>query len=281
MTEGGIAAWKIKEGDSFSAGDVLLEIVRFRRPACPPSLFLLSIADDEDSLFLFFCRRPTRPPSTLRLRTTECWARSSFVQRVSELKVALASLLADARLGCSFVREQKADGAKGIQVGELIGILVEEGDDMSNLSADQFSSSDSSAPTPASSSSESTSSPPPPQESSPLSSSTAPPAQAHGHGHFSHAKPLAPSVSRLLATSSLTPEQVKNLKGSGRDGYLTKGDVLKAMGKVATVWGTKEAETLEKAGKRGVMERFAVSSLPSTFSHLARALGLFFRDINN
>lgn len=28
MTEGGIASWKFKEGDSFSSGDVLLEIVR-------------------------------------------------------------------------------------------------------------------------------------------------------------------------------------------------------------------------------------------------------------
>ena len=28
MTEGGIASWKKKEGESFSAGDVLLEIVR-------------------------------------------------------------------------------------------------------------------------------------------------------------------------------------------------------------------------------------------------------------
>jgi hypothetical protein len=27
MTEGGIASWKKKEGESFSAGDVLLEIV--------------------------------------------------------------------------------------------------------------------------------------------------------------------------------------------------------------------------------------------------------------
>lgn len=26
MTEGGIAAWKVKEGDAFAAGDVLLEI---------------------------------------------------------------------------------------------------------------------------------------------------------------------------------------------------------------------------------------------------------------
>ena len=28
MTEGGIASWKKKEGDTFTAGDVLLEIVR-------------------------------------------------------------------------------------------------------------------------------------------------------------------------------------------------------------------------------------------------------------
>lgn len=28
MTEGGIAQWKKKEGESFAAGDVLLEIVR-------------------------------------------------------------------------------------------------------------------------------------------------------------------------------------------------------------------------------------------------------------
>jgi pyruvate dehydrogenase E2 component (dihydrolipoamide acetyltransferase) len=28
MTEGGIASWKKAEGDSFTAGDVLLEIVR-------------------------------------------------------------------------------------------------------------------------------------------------------------------------------------------------------------------------------------------------------------
>lgn len=28
MTEGGIAQWKKKEGETFSAGDVILEIVR-------------------------------------------------------------------------------------------------------------------------------------------------------------------------------------------------------------------------------------------------------------
>lgn len=29
MTEGGIAGWRKKEGETFTAGDVLLEIVRF------------------------------------------------------------------------------------------------------------------------------------------------------------------------------------------------------------------------------------------------------------
>ncbi len=28
MTEGGVAQWKKKEGDSFTAGDVILEVVR-------------------------------------------------------------------------------------------------------------------------------------------------------------------------------------------------------------------------------------------------------------
>jgi len=27
MTEGGIAAWKVKEGENYSAGDVILEVV--------------------------------------------------------------------------------------------------------------------------------------------------------------------------------------------------------------------------------------------------------------
>lgn len=29
MTEGGISSWKKKEGESFAAGDVLVEIVRY------------------------------------------------------------------------------------------------------------------------------------------------------------------------------------------------------------------------------------------------------------
>lgn len=39
MTEGGIASWKKKEGESFIAGDVLLEIVR---SACDVSVASLN-----------------------------------------------------------------------------------------------------------------------------------------------------------------------------------------------------------------------------------------------
>jgi pyruvate dehydrogenase E2 component (dihydrolipoamide acetyltransferase) len=35
MTEGGIASWKKKEGEPFSAGDVLLEIVSTRVLSLP------------------------------------------------------------------------------------------------------------------------------------------------------------------------------------------------------------------------------------------------------
>lgn len=38
MTEGGIAQWKKKEGESYSAGDVLLEIV------CPPLVHVVSVS---------------------------------------------------------------------------------------------------------------------------------------------------------------------------------------------------------------------------------------------
>jgi pyruvate dehydrogenase E2 component (dihydrolipoamide acetyltransferase) len=34
MTEGGIAGWKKAEGESFAAGDVLLEVVRTKLVTC-------------------------------------------------------------------------------------------------------------------------------------------------------------------------------------------------------------------------------------------------------
>lgn len=72
MTEGGIASWKLKEGEAFSTGDVLLEIVR--PPPQPPSSHLF-MTDG------CVTRKRTRPPSTSRPRKMVCWPKSSCVVR--------------------------------------------------------------------------------------------------------------------------------------------------------------------------------------------------------
>lgn len=59
MTEGGIASWKKKEGEAFAVGDVLLEIVRIFIS------FSSCILD-----FPLFTRKPTRPTSTSKRKTT-------------------------------------------------------------------------------------------------------------------------------------------------------------------------------------------------------------------
>ena len=65
MTEGGIASWKKKEGESFTTGDVLLEIVRvFSLPVVKP--------------FNLLVRKPIRRPSTSRLRKMVSWQKLSY-----------------------------------------------------------------------------------------------------------------------------------------------------------------------------------------------------------
>ena len=60
MTEGGIAQWKKKEGESYAAGDVILEIVSPQRRSI-------------SSRFIDFrCRKQTKRPSTSKPRKTVC-----------------------------------------------------------------------------------------------------------------------------------------------------------------------------------------------------------------
>jgi pyruvate dehydrogenase E2 component (dihydrolipoamide acetyltransferase) len=85
MTEGGIASWKKKEGESFAAGDVLLEVETDKAT--------IDVEAQDDGI--------------------------------------MAKIIAP-------------DGAKNVQVGSLIAILAEEGDDLSG--ADKFASENASAP---------------------------------------------------------------------------------------------------------------------------------------
>jgi len=54
-----------------------------------------------------------------------------------------------------------------------------------------------------------------------------------------------------LLESDLTTEQISKLKGTGRNGMLTKGDVLKAMGKIQNAWGSAEKLTTDPLGPSG------------------------------
>jgi len=56
-----------------------------------------------------------------------------------------------------------------------------------------------------------------------------------------------------LISSDLTSDQIKKLKGTGKNGMLTKGDVLKAMGKIKSAYGSAEkmyTDPLGPSGKR-------------------------------
>lgn len=61
MTEGGIAEWKKKEGESYAAGDVLLEIVS------------TSLTTHVWTLNLLSNRKPIKLPSMSRLKMTVYW----------------------------------------------------------------------------------------------------------------------------------------------------------------------------------------------------------------
>ncbi|KAF8267824.1 single hybrid motif-containing protein [Lactarius quietus] len=166
MTEGGIASWKIREGDSFTAGDVLLEIETDKA--------VIDVEAQDDGI-------------------------------VGKILVQ--------------------DGQKNIPVGQVIALLAEEGDDISNLEIPQ------NEPTP------SKSIPVPKQEQAPpAQSSPSPPVTPKATHYISHSRPLFPSVARLLQEYGV--QDPEKIKGTGVRGMLTKGDVLAFLGKASSPTGS-------------------------------------------
>ncbi|PPQ67668.1 hypothetical protein CVT25_012696 [Psilocybe cyanescens] len=124
------------------------------------------------------------------------------------------------------------DGTKGIQVGKVIALLAEEGDDISNLEAPK----EEAAPSPKEAERPTSNSAPPPSES--LFTQSQPIEAAEGHSHTlpEHARPLFPSVHRLLLEHNVT--KPGDIKGTGVRGMLTKGDVLAFLGRASSPLGT-------------------------------------------
>lgn len=119
-------------------------------------------------------------------------------------------------------------------MGEVIALLAEEGDDISNLAAPKEATT---VPlrSKETSSSSSDSSPQKP-ESDHVHSTGTPEPHSQSHAPSGHSRPLFPSVHRLLLEHNVTnPQQIK---GTGVRGMLTKGDVLTFLGKVSNPLGT-------------------------------------------
>ncbi|OCF57616.1 pyruvate dehydrogenase X component [Kwoniella mangroviensis CBS 10435] len=204
MTEGGIASWKKKEGESFSAGDVLLEVETDKAT--------IDVESQDDGV-----------------------------------------------MGKIIV----SDGSSKIPVGQIIAILAEEGDDLSAITIPsdlsppgqgQGESSASASSSEASAPKEEPKKEEPQVESKkeqPSSSGTEQHEIGHGHKEIKHSQPIFPSVARLLQESPLTSEQIHKLKGTGRHGMLTKGDVLLALGKVKNAYGSAEKLNLDVMGPSG------------------------------
>ncbi|CDR49434.1 hypothetical protein NBRC10512_000336 [Rhodotorula toruloides] len=182
MTEGSISEWKVKEGEAYTAGAVLL-----------------SIETDK---------------ATIDVEAQD-----------------------DGVMGKILV----GDGAAGVQVGKLIAILAEEGDDLANIEVpSEEAAASSSAPSPSDSKSEAGPTSPTASDAPTPSPATPSPTPSATHAHHHHSKPLLPSVLRLLALNGI--QDASEIKGTGHNGVLTKGDVLAFMGKISSPRGSLPKE---------------------------------------
>lgn len=110
MTEGGVAQWKVKEGQKYSAGDVLLEIVRILCFCSPWHVSHVSCQETDKA-------------------TIDVEAAEDGI--LAKIMVSTAQKIQDA----PHTLPKSADGSKGISVGFPIAIIGEEGDDLSGAHA--------------------------------------------------------------------------------------------------------------------------------------------------
>ncbi|KAG0706395.1 pyruvate dehydrogenase X component [Suillus ampliporus] len=192
MTEGGIASWKKREGESFTAGDVLLEIETDKAT--------IDVEAQDDGI--------------------------------------LGKIIAP-------------DGSKNVQVGKVIALLAEEGDDILNLEVPKEVSK------PA---------PPPPKPETQAAPSPAPapqPTATKASHHPKHSKHLLPSVIRLLIEGNIADAEA--IPGTGVRGMLTKGDVLAYLGRASNPMGTfketKEVLAPKKAEEPKPLDSAAIRQL--------------------
>lgn len=193
MTEGNIASWKLKEGDSFSAGDVLLEIETDKAT--------MDVEAQDDGILM---------------------------------------------------KITKQDGAKGIKVGERIGVTAEPGDDVSSLELPADDSSPSQGQKDAKGAQQSaeeenvkeTQENAPERQQEPQQTSQSDTKQ--GGTAQKQKYPLYPSVEHILHQNGLSSGDAENIPATGPQGRLLKGDVLAYLGRINKDYPAQSSARLEK-----------------------------------
>lgn len=131
---------------------------------------------------------------------------------------------------------QAKDGERGLPVGKVIALLVEEGDDISNLEIPEEDAKPAEPARPVESDKKLDTVP---------SSAPASPSPTRPSSHIHVNGPVFPSVMRLLNEAGI--KDYKKIKGTGVRGMLTKGDVLAYMGKASSPTGTYKKSAVSAA----------------------------------
>lgn len=152
---------------------------------------------------------------------------------------------------------QAPDGAKNIQVGKLIALLAEEGDDLANLEVPKDESAPAAPQEPKNEQAPPTAVP----DKTPDTSSQ----PSKPHELPSHSRPLFPSVLRILQENGIS--EADKIKGTGIRGMITKGDVLTFLGKASGPLGSYQAalekeEAQAKSEKSGAVKQAAAPAPP-------------------
>lgn len=173
MTEGNIASWRVKEGDKFVAGDVLLEIETDKAT--------MDVEAQDDGIMF-------------KILTS--------------------------------------DGAKGVPVGARIGVIAEEGDDISTLEVPADEGPKQQASETKSEQREQPKTDSVPAEERTASGDKAAIPSGKGAKASKQTYPLYPSVAQLLHENGLDETTANEIPATGPKGRLLKGDVLVYLGKV-------------------------------------------------
>lgn len=144
------------------------------------------------------------------------------------------------------------DGSKGIKVGARIGVMAEEGDDLSSLELPADAAASQKAESPKAESPEQSSEPKVESKkgsAGPEQASAAelPSAQVKMPKEKQR-YPLYPSVAQLLREKGLSKDDADKIPTSGPNGRLLKGDVLAYMGRIEKSYPSKLQERLVKLG---------------------------------